>query len=111
MDVTGMGFEKQLCCLKNNKGQSTVEYVLLMAVALTFMTTVWNSNAFKEFFSEDSNFFTAFSQRIRTTYQFAANTPLDTEFPQRPTLNHPSFVGEGATRFFTHDNQTPYPAR
>lgn len=103
-----MGFKKQFSLL-NNQGQSTVEYVLLLAVIFTFLTTVWNSQAFKDFFGEDSKFFNAVAQKVRVNYHFAANVPLDTALVENPILEHPSYVNNGQTRFFTLAEDETYP--
>lgn len=105
-----MGYKKYFYLLRNKKGQSTVEYILLLAVVITFMTTVWNSRSFKEFFGEDSSFFTRISQKIRIDYRYAANLPIDTDNPVTPIPIHPSFSpGSGETRFFTHNGTSAYP--
>jgi hypothetical protein len=96
-------------CLLNKKGQSTVEYVLLMAVVLTFMTTVWNSKAFEDFFGKDSKFFVAFANSVRVNYRFAANVPLDTDIGDSVSGRHPSFTSGSTTRFFTHGKDEGYP--
>ena len=95
---------------KNIKGQSTVEYVLLLAVVLTFMTTIWNSKAFKDFFSKDSKFFAAISEKVRVSYRFAAVVPIDTGIGDNPIPRHPSFTIGVDTRFFTQDASDSYPA-
>ena len=104
-----MGYIRRSRLLKSNKGQSTVEYILLMAVVTSLMTTVWNSRAFKDFLGEDSDFFNGIAEMIRLNFQYAAVVPLGTESSDRPQLNHPSFISNGTTRFFTHGEDSPYP--
>lgn len=103
-----MGNIKRPRILNSEIGQSTVEYILLMAVVVSLMTTVWNSRVFNDFLGEDSDFFNGIAEMIRVHYQFAANVPAGTEYDS-PTLVHPSFVNGTRTRFFTHAGGGSYP--
>ena len=105
-----MGNKRVHTLLKNESGQTTVEYILLLAVVITFMTTIWNSKALKNFIGEDSDFFNALAQGIRVNYQFAATVTPDTETPDAPVLNHPSYYNAGQSRFFTFNGSIGYPS-
>jgi len=104
-----VGYIRRTRILESELGQSTVEYILLMAVVMSLMTTFWNSRAFKDLFGEDSSFFNGIAEVIRINYQFAATVPVGTEVPDTPTLNHPSFISNGQSRFFTHGRDGAYP--
>lgn len=103
-----MGYKTEFYTLKNNSGQSTIEYVLLLAVVLTFMTTIWNSRFYKEFMGEDSEFFNGIARKIEVNYQYSVTVPIGTTTPNPPALHHPSFSTGSDSRFFTHDGEN-YP--
>lgn len=86
-----------------------MEYILLLAVVVTFMSTLWNSQAFRDFFGPDSNFFKGIAEKVRVNYHFAATVATDTALVDSPIANHPSYVLNGETRFFTIDSSEFYP--
>ena len=74
--------------LKNNKGQSVIEYVLLMAVVMALAFGVFNSQYFKDFFDSEGTFFSVLATRIQHTYRnalYVEENDLDYNSP------HPSF--------------------
>jgi hypothetical protein len=105
-----MGNKKYFKIL-GKRGQSTVEYILLLAVVVTFISTVFNSNAFKQFFGEDSNFFNAIAQGMRASYRYSTVIPLSDDIGLAPVKEHPSFFSneDSSSRFFTLSGGTPYP--
>lgn len=103
-----MGYKTKFHLLKSNSGQSTIEYVLLLAVIMTFMTTIWNSQVYKDFMGEDSEFFIGIARKIELNYQYSVTVPVDTETSIPPPTNHPSFSTGSDSRFFTH-NGADYP--
>lgn len=103
-----MGYKIKLHVLKNNSGQSTIEYVLLLAVVVTFMTTIWNSKVYKDFLGEDSEFFNGIAKKIEHNYQYSVTVPIDTTTAIPPPTNHPSFSSGANSLFFTHNGDT-YP--
>jgi hypothetical protein len=89
-------------------GQTLVEYILLLAVAVSLVTTVYNSQAFRKLFGEQG----AIGQKMKTQNEFAyrhafyTSGASNTTIPDIPPNNkdisiHPSYKepGEG-TRFF-----------
>jgi hypothetical protein len=106
-----MGSKKHFKIL-NQSGQSTVEYILLLVVVVTFITTVFNSRAFKEFFGDDSAFFTAIAEGLRTNYRYSTVVPLSDDIGLAPVREHPSFYSseDSTSRFFTFNSGgQPYP--
>jgi hypothetical protein len=103
-----MGYKTKFFLLKKDSGQSTIEYVLLLAVVLTFMTTIWNSKIYKDFMGEDSEFFNGIAKRIEVNYQYSVNVPTGTTSPNPPALHHPSFSTGSDSRFFTY-KEAAYP--
>lgn len=87
----------------NKSGQSTVEYILLLVVIVTFISTVFNSRPFQEFFGEDSSFFTAIAKGIRLNYRYASVVPESDDIGLSPVKTHPSFYSndDGASRYFS----------
>ena len=93
--------------MKSTKGQSTVEYILMMLVITSVMFAVVNSDRFKEFFGEDSNFFKAMKKYIEFTYQHGADGNDDGDYNYGDTsLEHGVYIngnpkkGAKSTRFF-----------
>ncbi len=82
----------------NNRGQSTVEYIMLFLVVMTLTMSVFKSQAFKEFFGENSSFFEAIIKKIEYSYRYG------TEFNEAGyQLPHPS-AGAGNPNFFDGAN-------
>lgn len=106
-----MGNKKTLTNLKSDSGQSTVEYILLLAVVVVLMSTVLNNQRFKSFFGDDSAFFTAIATRISMTFRYATNVSEADNISNTPVKNHPSFVSPdgSSTRFFGHNSTGDYP--
>ena len=91
--------------LHNSKGQSIVEYILLLAVLFSIMAAVFNSRAFKNFLGDDAEFFEMLRKRYEYTYRHGRFGNEDTT-PQPQAVrgqNHDTYSG----RFFTPAD--PYP--
>ncbi|MCF8058240.1 MAG: hypothetical protein K9K67_03025 [Bacteriovoracaceae bacterium] len=106
-----MGNKKIINFLKNQKGQSTVEYVLLLVVVVSVFLTVFNSRKFQAFFGEDSDFFTAIAQKMKQDYRYATNVSPADDVDTSPVPNHPSFAQPdgSASRFFGYAAGEGYP--
>lgn len=98
--------------LKNQSGQSVVEYVLLVAVLMSFVVLVFSSDRFRGLFGTGSDFSQSFANRIACNYRFASNTQvqncseLNRAYQERI---HPTyFPSGGQTRFF--GPRSPYPS-
>ena len=107
MVMVRLVFKRQFHFLKKEDGQSSVEYLMLMAVAIFLVTTVIRSDYFQEFFGEEGQFSTAFRQEIEFGYRNALH---GREFFREPNYRgdiHPSYVNGGTTRFFGAKDQYP----
>lgn len=107
-----MGIKKQIHFLKrSDDGQSTVEYILLLAMVIGLTFTIFNSRAFKNFLGKDSNFFKVVAERIQMNYRYASRIPLADDIGSAPTADHPSFARDSSTsRFFGYKDGQDYPA-
>ena len=97
--------------LRNQSGQSVVEYILLVAVLMSFVFLVFSSDRFKNLFGSGSEFSRSFANRISCNYRFAANTNLrNCSNLNRNYQNktHPTYFPTGGqTRFFGPADQYP----
>ena len=55
--------------VKNTTGQSSLEYVLLLAVIATLMTSVFRSERFEDFLGEEGSFFKKYAKEIGYNYR------------------------------------------
>lgn len=93
--------------LKDQSGQSAVEYLMLMAVAIFLVTTIIRSDYFQEFFGEEGQFATSFRQEVEFGYRNALNGREFFTEPNYQQLKHPSYESGGQSRFFGATD--PYP--
>jgi len=89
--------------LKNEKGQTAVEYILLMVVATSLALTFYNSRRFKEIFGNDGKL----GARIKTQTESAfrhgySSNQADIAPGNRDVSVHPTYSDQaaGTTRFF-----------
>lgn len=85
---------------KNTKGQSTVEYILLLAVVIALFSSVYRSKAFQDFLGEDSEFFNTIAERLALDYRYARRIDISEDIDEIPNSGHPSFVEGNQSRFF-----------
>lgn len=52
------------------KGQSTIEYILLLAVVMLLVSVVFKSPLFTELLGEDSSFFKVLKNRMEFSYRY-----------------------------------------
>jgi hypothetical protein len=107
-----MGNKKSATSLNNSRGQSTVEYVLLLAVVLSMFYSVFRSRTFQEFFGEDSSFFNAIAQKMRLDYRYGTNVSAGDDIGSGISSNHPTFAQPdgSVSRFFGYPlGGTDYP--
>lgn len=91
--------------MKNQKGQTVVEYILLLSVAMSLVLTFYRSTAYKRLFGENG----AVGKQLKSQNEFAyrhaysRNRPA-TDIPRnnKDGATHPSYadINEGGTRFF-----------
>ena len=87
-------------------GQSTVEYILLLAVVTSLAFSIFNSDRFKSFLGPDSAFFNQMVKKIEYSYRHGQEGLEDeTDYDG----NHPTFYSEDEdqSRFFTGNDRSP----
>jgi len=91
--------------LKSEKGQTVVEYILLLTVAVSLVLTFYRSATFKRLFGEQG----MLGQQVKSQTEFAyrhaysMNRPAtDVSRDNKDGASHPSYADEnaGGTRFF-----------
>lgn len=99
MDVVWMA--KQTCDQLNQKGQSVVEYILLLAVITALGYTMYSNPRFKQFFGE-RGFFEAMRSRISFAYRYGYEGNGSENFEYNSN-KHPTYLNEesNASRFFS----------
>ncbi len=94
-----MVFKKQF--LKHSEsGQTTVEYILLLAVVLVATTTVFKSDAFQKIFGKNGKFAKTFRSEMEYSYRHGLR---GRKVYQQPSYKgqHESYLWRGnTTRFF-----------
>jgi hypothetical protein len=100
--------------IKNQRGQTLVEYILLIAVAASLFLTFYRSAAFRRLFGEQGEIGT----KLKAQHEFAYRHAFYATGPGRTTVGdiskdnkdiavHPSYVEpSGETHFFGPKN--PY---
>lgn len=93
--------------LRSNLGQSTVEYVLLLATVMFFVGLVMRSQLFANLLGDDSNFFNALKERMEYSYRYThlpapgidpAGSGRD-DTPYSDPRAHESYAAGGSSRF------------
>lgn len=97
--------------VKNEKGQSTVEYILLLVVVLVFVNTVIRSDTFQQFFGDNSTFFQTIATGMSRNYRYATKIPESDVIGESPVQAHPSYSQNGGSesRFFVIATEYPGP--
>ena len=94
-------YNQRKTLLDNQSGQSMVEYILLLAVVISIVSVVFNSDLFKGYFGDGGQLAQAFRGKIEYTYTHAINGK---EFFRRPNYeSHDSYNG----RFFAAQEVYP----
>lgn len=94
--------------LRNQRGQTLVEYILLLSVAVSLVLTFYNSAAFKRIFGEQGTFGAKIKYQSEFAYRHAFTTsgpghtrPSDVAQDNKDGSIHPSYSDlQGETRFF-----------
>ena len=99
--VQGPHANSHLMSLKNAKGQSTVEYIMLLAVVVSLASGVLRSEYMVNLLGQDGVLGKSYKLRMENSYRFATkvNEKVDVDYS---SINHPSYYGGGdSTHFFT----------
>lgn len=98
--------------LKNQRGQTLVEYILLLSVAVSLVITFYNSEAFRRLFGKNGAVGRNIKQESEFSYQQAyprsvrkpgtSNEPPEDLPTIRDINTYPSYkdTADGGTRFF-----------
>ncbi len=94
--------------MKNQNGQTVVEYILLIVVAVSLVMTVYRSNTFKRLFGEQGEIGKKMKQQNEFAYRHAfygtgptGNMIQDIPRDNKDVSIHPSYSEQGVgTRFF-----------
>ena len=92
--------------MNNNKGQSLVEYILLLGMLLMIGVSIFKSDTFKNIFGEDSQLFSVLRKQFEYEYRHGLSG-RDDGTNESYGGEHESFYSKGKTRFFSPDE--PYP--
>jgi hypothetical protein len=95
--------------LKNEKGQTVVEYILLLAVVVSLVTTFYRSKIFQKLFGEQGTIGSKIKTEAEFGYRHAYINGATVDNPDNyPGTSHPSYYDPktSTTRFFGPKN--PY---
>jgi hypothetical protein len=100
--------------LKNEKGQTVVEYILLLAVSASLVMTFYRSSTFKKLFGDQGVVGQVYKRESEWGYRHAylsGSKEGANSLPYTSAREHPSYFNssEGRTRFFGPSD--PYPAK
>jgi hypothetical protein len=114
MDVVWMAKLFNIKILKNNKGQSAVEYILLLAVISSLGYAFYNNKKFKDLVKGKDGMFATMRNGMSYSYRYGLEFKSDTPFDEKrdydyQTNKHDTYLntGENKSRFFT--GNSPYP--
>lgn len=98
--------------MNSQKGQTVVEYILLLVVAVSLVLTVYRSQAFKRLFGEQGLLGQQIKSQSEYSYRHAgprAAASVDIPRDNKDGATHPSYAdtAAGGTRFF--GPKTAYP--
>lgn len=108
MDVARLGNRNDL--FLEERGQSTVEYLLLLAVVIALLTTVFNSARFKALIGENGQF----AQAIKAETQWNYRHGLPGRDPNTPQISfpgatHPTYFNSARSTSHFFAPKDPYP--
>lgn len=109
MAMAGLEYKNNFFLKLSNKGQSTVEYILLLAVAISVVTAVFKSQGFQNLFGEEGTFNAQF--RMETEFSYRHGLGGKKFLPETINYNdkHETYLEDSGslTRFF--GAKDPYP--
>lgn len=94
--------------MKNNKGQSAVEYIMLLAVVGVLGVSIFQNDRFRKFFGSDSEFFSEMRYRIEYSYRHGREGKSSDDTSSYANF-HELFYNkdDGISRFFSGDSEYP----
>jgi hypothetical protein len=94
-----MGFKKNII-LKNDKGQSSTEYIMLIGVVVVIVGSVFNSAGFKNLFGSEGLFAKTYKEEVEFSYRHALGGREQFRTPNYRNSGHKSYKNGSETRFF-----------
>lgn len=87
--------------MKLQRGQSTIEYVLLLAVVMLLISVVFKSPLFSKLLGEDSSFFKILKDRMEFSYRHthAGANPDEGQRDISTAAQHDSYSKNSKSRF------------
>ncbi len=93
--------------LKSQRGQSAVEYILLLAVISALSVTLINNRRFKEFIGGEAGLFVGIRKGMEYSYRYGRALSSDEEYDESMNFNyqtnkHDTYFNaqENSSRFF-----------
>lgn len=83
----------------DQRGQSSVEYIMLFAMIAVLVTTILNSDSFQKIFGRDGTFAKTYKEEIEFSYRHTYRGREAFQQPNYASPQHPSYV-DGQTKFF-----------
>lgn len=77
--------------LIEDKGQSTVEYILLLAVIISLVTFVFNSDGFQALFGDNGQFANVYKRELEYSYRQGRFGRLRFQTPNYKSGQHDSY--------------------
>lgn len=100
--------------LRSNRGQSAVEYILLLAVISSLGYTFYNNKKFKDLIKGKDGMFATMKKGMSYSYRYGLELKSDTPFDEKrdfdyQTNKHDTYLNpnENKSRFFSGTG--PYP--
>ncbi len=89
--VVMVGMGNRNVHILNHRGQSTVEYILLLAVVISLIVTVTNMPRFKALLGEGGSFATTMKNEMEWNYRFASQGRSTGTVITYPNARHPTY--------------------
>ena len=95
--------------LLDEKGQSVVEYIMLLAVISSITFSIINSDKFKDFMGKDSSFFAGLRSQLEYAYRHGYLNSESDRSDNNYSGPHETYynIDDGQTRFFSGGEQYP----
>lgn len=113
MDVVWMAKSFSIRLLRNNLGQSAVEYILLLAVLSTLGYTFYNNKKLKDFLKGQDGMFASMKKGMSYSYRYGLELKKDTPYEEKKDFEyesnqHDTYLNQedGQSRFFS--GKDPY---